>query len=139
VTPEQTRLARCNGRVDIDFFPGQGQTGELARAQAFCRSCPVIDACAELGRNEVYGVWGGSSPMERQRARRHRSRQPKTDAVRAYVRSHREATFGAVAVGEATGVSRQIAHESLRRMEREGLIVLVDETATRGKRWRWKG
>ena len=34
-------------------------------AKTICRSCPVIEACREHGRNEMFGIWGGLAPEER--------------------------------------------------------------------------
>lgn len=41
------------------------------RAQLICLSgCPVLEECRELGKNEPYGVWGGTTPRERKNLRR---------------------------------------------------------------------
>lgn len=40
------------------------------RAKALCRTCPLMDACAEWGRGEEYGVWAGLSAPERHRQER---------------------------------------------------------------------
>ncbi len=50
---------------------------KVKAARAVCRGCPVMMACAEyaIGRPEAYGVWGGTTPRERQ-LRRSRQRVP---------------------------------------------------------------
>ena len=32
---------------------------ERAQAAEYCHGCPVLDACAEAGREEKFGTWGG--------------------------------------------------------------------------------
>jgi WhiB family transcriptional regulator, redox-sensing transcriptional regulator len=140
VTPEEFQRARCRGRLDIDFFPGPGEVAATRVAKAVCEGCPVKGPCARLAADESWGIWGGMDARERAVARRAQrlSRQPKADAVRAYVNRHRNETFGVMTTSNATGVTRQTTHETLRRMEMEGLLVRID-SGERGKRWRWKG
>lgn len=42
------------------------------KAKEVCDKCPVIDRCLEYGINEQYGVWGGTTPVERALMRRQR-------------------------------------------------------------------
>lgn len=64
ITEEETwRLeARCrDGSASlIDLFFSE-QLDDIARAKAFCRACPVREACLEAAqaRREPWGVWGG--------------------------------------------------------------------------------
>lgn len=44
-----------------------------ANAKSICNRCEVISDCLEYGINEVYGVWGGTTPSERARIREHRN------------------------------------------------------------------
>jgi WhiB family redox-sensing transcriptional regulator len=55
---------------DVDGLPCQVHDADLwfaetpadlERAKAFCRECPVLDAClfGALERGEPWGVWGG--------------------------------------------------------------------------------
>jgi len=60
---ESWRLeARCrDGSASlIDLFFSE-QLDDIARAKAFCRACPVREACLEAAkaRREPWGVWGG--------------------------------------------------------------------------------
>jgi len=53
--------AACRGRYD-EFFPDRRQFGAAVRireAIATCQTCPVKIECAEAGRDESYGIWGG--------------------------------------------------------------------------------
>jgi WhiB family transcriptional regulator, redox-sensing transcriptional regulator len=97
----QDRLARVDGLFDllghlvandfaghplcaeVDpelFYPEVGETSKVAKAKAICAGCEIREACAAYAvrRGEAFGVWGGTTPMERQemrRVRRESSRQ----------------------------------------------------------------
>ena len=61
------------------FFPispaGPGQR-QIARAKVICAGCDVRQECLDfaLSHDQVYGIWGGTTPEDRQRARRRRRR-----------------------------------------------------------------
>jgi WhiB family transcriptional regulator, redox-sensing transcriptional regulator len=61
------------------FFP-ISTTGraidQIARAKAVCAGCPVRGQCLEFAQTHdpIYGIWGGTTPEERQRARRREQR-----------------------------------------------------------------
>ena len=40
-----------------------------ARAKSICAKCEVIEQCRDYGIDETYGVWGGTTPVERQAMR----------------------------------------------------------------------
>lgn len=69
--PEDWReLALCR-EIDGDlWFPDLGES--LREAKAVCGRCPVRAECLDyaLAHNEVFGVWGGLSVLERQALRR---------------------------------------------------------------------
>jgi WhiB family transcriptional regulator, redox-sensing transcriptional regulator len=82
------RAAGACLRADPDlFFPistdGPGFI-QIAKAKAICARCPVRRECLEYARahEPVYGIWGGTTFQERQRARRRERR-----AARARVRA----------------------------------------------------
>lgn len=57
--------AACHGLTHIMFPPGvQGSTPGTAEqvraAVAVCEGCPVRRQCADAGRNETHGTWGGA-------------------------------------------------------------------------------
>ena len=57
------------------FFPispGGRSTPQIARAQRICAGCQVRRQCLEfaLRTNEMEGIWGGTTPQQRARARR---------------------------------------------------------------------
>jgi hypothetical protein len=61
--------AACKG-LDVNlFFPQRGQAYDLKHAQRICGICPVAEQCAEHGKHETYGIWGGTSGAERKRAK----------------------------------------------------------------------
>lgn len=56
---EWIEQARCAG-MDVDiFFPEPRDAQGRARATNICRRCPVRVQCAEFGRNQPFGIWGG--------------------------------------------------------------------------------
>ena len=50
--------AACLGKGDA-FFPDPSDTERVAKAEAICRYCPVIEDCRTVARagREKYGVW----------------------------------------------------------------------------------
>ncbi len=67
--PDWLDHAPCRGATAL-FFPERGDTHAAGDALAICRTCPVQAQCAELGRGERFGIWGGDS--RNQRLARHR-------------------------------------------------------------------
>jgi WhiB family transcriptional regulator, redox-sensing transcriptional regulator len=62
------------------FFPVAGGTvasRQVAKAQKICASCPVKKQCLEFAMrtHEPAGIWGGTTPEDRIRARRARNRR----------------------------------------------------------------
>jgi hypothetical protein len=68
--PPWQALAACRNMVVDVFIIGRGASTEAARA--VCARCPVVDACLEyaLADDELVGVWGGTSEVERRAMRR---------------------------------------------------------------------
>ncbi|HKZ21025.1 MAG TPA: WhiB family transcriptional regulator, partial [Acidimicrobiia bacterium] len=65
-SPSWHTQAACRGLDPELFFPERGtQAGE---AKAVCRGCPVVAECYEAGKDEEFGIWGGTSRKERQMA-----------------------------------------------------------------------
>ena len=68
-----SRRSSCLGEDPELFFPvsseGPGQA-QYERAKAVCRRCPVRGRCLEyaLSTQQMYGVWGGTTPEERRAA-----------------------------------------------------------------------
>ncbi len=67
--PAWHRDALCQEHPELDWFPGQGESVEPARA--VCAGCLVRFECAEwaLEAGELHGVWGGTSGLQRRHAR----------------------------------------------------------------------
>lgn len=67
------RDAACAGAdPELFFVPTNDYDAPAARAQvreakAYCRDCPVRDACLQwaLDSGQDYGVWGGATELER--------------------------------------------------------------------------
>lgn len=52
------------------FFPTNGEQAQAEAAKRICKKCPHLAECFEWALNyERFGVWGGTSPRERQRIR----------------------------------------------------------------------
>jgi WhiB family redox-sensing transcriptional regulator len=57
---------------------------QVARAKTICAGCPVRRECLEfaLSHGQAYGIWGGTTPEDRQRDRRRKRRAAATAARR---------------------------------------------------------
>ena len=81
------RAASACLNTDPDvFFPvavGTAASKQVNRALRVCDGCPVRQQCLDfaLRSGEKDGIWGGTTPEERIRARRARNRRP---AIRAW-------------------------------------------------------
>ncbi|GAA2877665.1 hypothetical protein GCM10010517_39310 [Streptosporangium fragile] len=68
-----SRRSSCLTEDPELFFPvsseGPGRE-QYERAKAVCRRCPVLGRCLEyaLSTQQMYGVWGGTTPDERRAA-----------------------------------------------------------------------
>ena len=81
-----------NGGVECEqvpnvFFPEefsvQGRVGNnggssmyklaVETARQICMRCPVMDKCLKVGMFEDYGIWGGTTPKQRQKLKRERT------------------------------------------------------------------
>jgi WhiB family transcriptional regulator, redox-sensing transcriptional regulator len=61
------------------FFPISSvgrAAGQIAMAKAICVRCPVQQQCLEFATEHAlaYGIWGGATPEDRQRALRRQRR-----------------------------------------------------------------
>lgn len=63
------------------FFPDKGESPRPARA--VCASCPVLARCRDYAveHYERFGIWGGTSPREREDIRRERRAAAAADLV----------------------------------------------------------
>lgn len=63
--------AACASVDPALFFPEDGQEEWVAAARRVCGSCPVRGKCLAdaVGRDEQWGVWGGTTEKERRQAR----------------------------------------------------------------------
>jgi WhiB family redox-sensing transcriptional regulator len=73
---ENWRSAGACLSADPDLFFPISTTGaaeqQIARAKVICAGCEVRKVCLEfaMSHDQVYGIWGGTTPDDRQRARR---------------------------------------------------------------------
>jgi WhiB family redox-sensing transcriptional regulator len=74
--------------ADPDLFFPISSAGpserQIARAKAICAGCPVRQECLEfaLSQGQAYGIWGGTTPEDRQRDRRRKRRAAAAAAKR---------------------------------------------------------
>lgn len=63
--------AACQGHNTEMFFPNRRTTAHVVRAviRAFCDRCPVKTECGDYGKNERFGIWGGTVASERRERR----------------------------------------------------------------------
>lgn len=61
------------------FFPEQGV--RPTEAIALCNTCPVITQCRDyaIWHFEDFGVWGGTTPEQRQKIRKEKGIKPRWD------------------------------------------------------------
>jgi WhiB family redox-sensing transcriptional regulator len=66
--PSFYKEAGCRDLGFQTFFPGRGKSKQIRYAITICEKCPVRFECLEYAMKEniEYGVWGGSTPEERQ-------------------------------------------------------------------------
>jgi len=74
--------------ADPDLFFPITMTGpaekQIAQAKMICAGCQVRQECLEFAmtHDQVYGIWGGTTPEDRQRARRRKRRAAAAAAKR---------------------------------------------------------
>lgn len=56
------------------FFPDKGNPAQGQRARQVCAACPVRADCLTYGMADQHGIYGGLTPLERQRLRNPRGR-----------------------------------------------------------------
>ena len=79
LTPDWRAEGACRTANPDLFFPvavGAVANRQIAKAQRICAGCPVRQQCLDfaLRTPEPAGVWGGTTPEQRIRARRGRNR-----------------------------------------------------------------
>lgn len=77
---EWRAAAACLSADPDLFFPvgvGGGTDRQIARARGICANCQVRQECLDsaMRSGEVHGIWGGTTPEERIRARRRLARR----------------------------------------------------------------
>jgi WhiB family transcriptional regulator, redox-sensing transcriptional regulator len=75
--------------ADPDLFFPISATGlaekQIAQAKTICAGCRVSQECLEFAQTHdlTYGIWGGTTPEDRQRERRRKRRAAAAAAKRA--------------------------------------------------------
>lgn len=66
--------AACRGQTAVMFpVAERGHRPDTTAARALCDRCPVRNPCADQGRTERYGVWGGTGSGSGRMQQRERS------------------------------------------------------------------
>lgn len=60
--------ANCQG-IPVDAFFSTNQDDVINIRRHICGPCPVREQCAEFGKDEPYGIYGGETPQERKEGR----------------------------------------------------------------------
>jgi len=79
--PHDKPACRAAGVNPDWWFPSRGgrhvehKVTELTKARAICRTCPLMEACADWAADthQMFGVWGGLSSKELRDRRRCRA------------------------------------------------------------------
>lgn len=65
--------AACKGAPLELFYAPKGNTGNAKRAKRICNGCPVIKQCFDEAMSQDpiddWGVWGGTTELERKKIR----------------------------------------------------------------------
>jgi len=70
----------CQVMPDLWF---SDDSSDQAYAKAACAKCPLLTRCGEMGWDQVHGIWGGLSELDRKK------KDPERYA-RAQARAHKE-------------------------------------------------
>lgn len=117
--PEWHTYAACRNTDDpaaagAVMFPSstQGRAIDYRAALALCSRCNVRKQCADAGRDEAHGVWGGQVKD---------NRKIDTTAL-GIVAAEPGRWWDAYAVADRLGVTVRTAHRHFRAMARLGLV-----------------
>jgi WhiB family redox-sensing transcriptional regulator len=65
--------ARCR-EIGIELFFEDDETGkfvDVRKSKGLCSGCPIVSTCLEWAlHHEKYGIWGGTTPKERDEMRK---------------------------------------------------------------------
>lgn len=71
VLGEKAKQAKCYNHPDPDWFHIPGNNVVNKHQKQFCNGCKIITECLDYAlRNDVSGVWGGTTTGERRMMRR---------------------------------------------------------------------
>jgi WhiB family redox-sensing transcriptional regulator len=87
--------AACVGTDPDSFFPehGSGVGADIAAAKRVCARCPVRAECLAyaITHDEREGIWGGTTPAERQRGHRQGGRRRQDAEIARQTRAGKSA------------------------------------------------
>ena len=82
-------VSACLGADPDLFFPiavGEAAQSQVTRALRICEGCQVRQKCLDFAvrTGEFNGIWGGTTPEDRMRSRRARTRRASSRRTRVY-------------------------------------------------------
>lgn len=100
----QDRAACAGVSVNL-FFPDRINDATIRVAEKFCRACPVRAECADYGRNEQFGIWGGrlASYVENPLGHRVRRGSVPADGARRRIQALAWNGYGPAQIAELAG------------------------------------
>lgn len=71
---EAPTIPPCQDSDPEAWFSEDGMLEAGRQAKKMCQRCPVVDACATyaIEAQEMFGVWGGMTALERRKIRQRR-------------------------------------------------------------------
>lgn len=90
----------CVSNPDMWFDPSKANL-----AAFYCRTCPAQQECAEAGKSEEYGVWGGVNAEAREEIQTAEKQQQRADRLTT-VRQLRSEGFTVRAIAAQVGLSK---------------------------------
>lgn len=79
---EERAACRPGTGVDPELFFVEGKSASaheaLQQALTFCGRCPVRSQCRQFGATEPFGIWGGTTPLQRRAGSRWHNTEQRT-------------------------------------------------------------
>jgi hypothetical protein len=122
VRPSWQQHAACAGHSDV-MYPTMkaGQARDYDQALAFCDRCPVRSECADMGRGEQYGIWGGVV--------KERRKHPQRSEVADFL-ARNPGWWTAPKLAAILPVQGRTVHRQLAQLRRDGLVDIRGDIGT---------
>ena len=117
IRPFWMAQAACRGRSDV-MYPkvNPGETRDYSAALTLCDRCPVRAECADWGRHETSGIWGG-----------HVKDRPKHSRSEVFdFLARNPGWWTATQLAARLPVQGRTVHRQLAQLRRDGLVDVVE-------------